>query len=159
MDYRVFWVVMLLLFSSGSFAISELDADFADEDFARYFSGIIHSDVEQTEKRLDAFARQLKLTEAQMDSWYKFKITFLEQAESKNKRRAKLKKLKQQSLNSLEVLKLRQIHMASRLKDTQQLIEVTEPLYQSLSNFQKKQFDNVMNYLWQQRVLFKMHRK
>lgn len=140
----------MLVLGLAAFNVSALGEEFTDQDFSEYFSSFSHDSPEQIELNLDAFGRHLKLSDNQLDSWFRFKITFLEQAENRQQRSATLKELKssRNTLSSLEKLKLREHYMQIRLKELRQMIEVVDGLYSLLNKHQKNQFDRAMQYFW-----------
>lgn len=142
--------VALFGWANLCFSVSELNVDFADEEFARYFSNIQSASLQESELFLDNLNQHLKLKPAQQQTWLRFKVTFLEQIEQRQQKRLKLKEIK--SLNSVDTLTLRSSHLETRLKETQTLLAVITPFYQQLDGEQKTQFDKVMQHLW-----FKRH--
>ncbi|WP_164503484.1 Spy/CpxP family protein refolding chaperone [Pleionea sediminis] len=154
----------ILVFCIGlplkAMSISELNADFADEEFAQFFSNTFEASLAKAKQNLDVFSRHLELSPSQRESWQRFEITFLEQLEDREIRRNKLAAFKRQnkSLNSIETLNLREEHLQTRLHETRQLMLVVDNLYQQLNSMQKAKFDRTMNHLWLKRSFSTHHR-
>lgn len=150
----LFISIVLFGWAKLCLSVSELNVDFADEEFARYFSNIQSASLQESELFLDNLSQHLKLKPAQQQTWLRFKVTFLEQIELRQQKRLKLKDIK--SLNSVDTLTLRSSHLQTRLKETEKLLAVITPFYQQLDREQKTQFDKVMQHLWFKR---RNHRK
>ncbi len=149
MERRIIAACILLLSLTANNAVA-LSEELADQDYSKFFSSFRSESPEQVEQNLDAFGRHLKLTDQQLDSWYRFKITFIEQAESRQQRFSAIKELKsnRKDLSSLEKLKLKEQFLQVHLKELRQMIEVVDRLYARLDKHQKVQFDRAMQYFW-----------
>ena len=141
--------IILAIYCTTSLAFKDLSEEATDLDIARLFSNPVALSEQQAESNLDEFAKQLQLTEEQLDSWYRFKITFLEQLQNRNHRRSAFRELKNknQDLNSVDSLKLREHYIKVRLKEIQQMLEVVEALYSKLNTLQRQQFDRALSFL------------
>ncbi len=153
-------LLLILSLVQSAFAISELNDDFADKEFAHYFSSVYSTSIPQAKRSLDSFEQHLQIQPAQLESWQRFKLTFLHQLEQREARRNQLERFKQsnQSINSIETLSLRQQHLETRAHETRELLTVVNTLYQQLSQEQKRLFDNTMTHLWTGRSLMNRRR-
>lgn len=156
----LFRLLFILSLVQSAFAISELNDDFADKEFAHYFSSVYTTSIPQAKQSLESFEQHLQIQQAQLENWQRFKLTFLYQLEQREKRRSQLERFKQahQSINSIETLSLRKQHLETRLYETRELLSVVNALYQQLSQDQRRIFDNTMTHLWTGRSLMTRRR-
>ncbi len=144
------YTLIFLLNAAIASATGLFDVDFADRDFHTFLQGIQGLEPSVAANRLDNFADQLQITEAQTQYWLRFKNQVLEQLNERERRRKALEELKLHTnqLNALNLLQLQQRHLEIRLQETKELNTVVIELYEKLDEPQRFIFNRAIQYVW-----------